>query len=473
MTTRWALDVSVRRSRDGLVLTGGRPRRLVRLSPAGAAALDAALAGAPVDGQHARALLDRLAGGELLHPVGPPAPVSRGSISFVVPVHDGAGHIGPLVRALTPYGPVIVVDDRSSDGSAQIACASGAIVLANSGPPGPSAARNTGLEATNTPLVAFVDSDCQMTDGWLEQLVWLFDDDPRLAVASPRVRTVPGASRLARYELTCSPLDLGAHPGLVAPGRRLTYAPAATIVTRRSALVEIGGFAPELTVGEDVDLLWRLVERGWRVRYAPHSAVEHHPRASLRAFARQRMGYGRSAAALERQHPGAAVPVRAAPETMAIWASYALLGPVAAAGALLGGIALGAAGASRPDLRRSRARAVASGHLHASRHLLRVLVREWLPLTVLASARWSRARRVAAIALAVDAAASGAGRRVRIGPVSQIALRALDNGAYSAGIWRAAAAERSAAALAVRTTSTSAARRRRRPARCPQRKRRL
>jgi mycofactocin system glycosyltransferase len=448
--SRWSLDVSVLRTSGGRVLVGGRPGRVVRLTPGGAGVLDAALAGTPPGTDSGRALIARLVAGELLHPSEHEGELAPGRVTFVVPVRDGVAHLAPLVAALRPLGPVVVVDDGSRDDSRDVARAAGATVLPNDGPPGPSGARNTGLRAAATDLVAFVDSDCRLPARWVEPLAALFED-PGLAIAAPRVRSVAGASRLERYELACSPLDLGPHPALVAPGRRLSYVPSAVIVTRRSALLGVGGFAPELLVGEDVDLVWRLARDGWRVRYAPESEIEHHPRRDLRGLARQRHTYGRSAAILQSRHPRAAAPLHVVPDTVAIWASYAALGPAAAAGALLANAGLAAAGAPRSDLRFPLARAVAAGHAQATRHLLRIVVREWLPVTALACAASRRARRLAAAALAVDAAASFGGGRHGLDPVTHAAFRLLDNAAYSAGLWQGARRQRSLGALGLRS----------------------
>ena len=65
-----------------------------------------------------------------------------------------------------------------------------------------------------------------------------------------------------RFGLAHSPLDLGPDEGEVGPDRAVRYVPTAALVVRRSALEEAGGFDPTLRVGEDVDLVWRLVEAG-------------------------------------------------------------------------------------------------------------------------------------------------------------------------------------------------------------------
>jgi mycofactocin glycosyltransferase len=442
---RYTLEVTARRSREGLVIAGGSPARLVRLTPAGGDALDAALSGTPGGGPAATRLIERLVVAGLLHPVAGAEPVPVGRVSFVLPVRDGARWLRPLIAALAPEGEVIVVDDGSRDGSGATARAEGARVLTNRGRPGPSGARNTGLAAARTELVAFVDSDVRPRPGWLAQLVPQFADS-RIAVAAPRVRSAAGPSLVERYERSSSPLDLGAHAGLVGPGRRLTYLPSAALVARRAALLEAGGFDEDLRIGEDVDLVWRLIKRGWTVRYAPESVVEHRPRGSLVALALQRYTYGRSAALLERRHPGCASALQLTPQTAAIWLAGAGLGPGAAAGAFTASM-LSASLATGGT--REVAELAARGHLRAGRHVARVLIREWLPGTALASLVSRRARRLALTALAVHGMASRAADS-RLNPLVHVAVCALDATAYSAGLWRGVIGERSLAAVRVR-----------------------
>ena len=76
-----------------------------------------------------------------------------------------------------------------------------------------------------TPLVAFVDTDVDVDDGWLEALIPHFAD-PRVALVAPRVMSSDGeSSTIAGYELSRSPLDLGSEPGRIAAGSRISYVP--------------------------------------------------------------------------------------------------------------------------------------------------------------------------------------------------------------------------------------------------------
>ena len=120
--------------------------------------------------------------------------------------------------------------------------------------------------------------------------------DAEVVAVAPRVRSQAGdGSVLERYERGRSPLDLGAAEARVAPATRVAYVPSALLVVRRSALEQVGGFDPALRTGEDVDLVWRLVEAGGVVRYEPAVLAWHPPRPGWRAWVGQRVGYGRSA----------------------------------------------------------------------------------------------------------------------------------------------------------------------------------
>jgi mycofactocin system glycosyltransferase len=445
---QYLLDTWVRRWGDGRILAGGAPSRLLSLTPAGRIVVDELLAGERPTHPHAPTLIRRLLTAGFIHPAGGAEKRQDTPVTTVVPVLNGARWLTPLIEALVARGEVIVVDDGSSDRSVELARSLGARVLVNRYARGQSGARNTGIESATSELVALVDQDCRVAPDWLDYLVGLFDD-PTLAIAAPRVRSVPGRSWLARYERCRSPLDLGPHPSLIGPGRRLTYVPSAALLARRSALLEIGGFAAELRVGEDVDLVWRLLAAGWTARYAPGAEVQHHPRDTVTAMAVQRFRYGASAPILQRRHPGAATALHAPPHTVAIWMTGAGFGSSAAAGAFAVSVLASAVGARTRESRRAIAGIAATGHLRATRYLARMIVREWLPLTLAGCAASPRVRRVALSALALDVIASPHDEP-RQPILATIGLRSVDLVAYSAGAWRGSLRQRSVGALTVR-----------------------
>ena len=81
----------------------------------------------------------------------------------------------------------------------------------------PNEARNVGLAEVTTTLVAFVDTDVDADDHWLDALLPHFND-PRVALAAPRVMSTEGATLIAEYEAVRSPLDVGSQAGRIAAG---------------------------------------------------------------------------------------------------------------------------------------------------------------------------------------------------------------------------------------------------------------
>jgi hypothetical protein len=86
--------------------------------------------------------------------------------------------------------------------------------------------------------------------------------------------------------------------------RSAEHIPGCNMSFLKKALDDIGGFDPIFTkAADDVDICWRLIERGWRIGFSPSAVVWHHRRPSVKAYWRQQEGYGESEVLLERKHP--------------------------------------------------------------------------------------------------------------------------------------------------------------------------
>lgn len=294
---------------DDRTLFGGSPMRVMRLSDAGCQAFSELREG-PIRSAAGAKLARRLTDAGAAHPL-PPAFPGTLDITIIVPVHDRVAMLNRCLTALGSRYPVVVVDDASTDPDAlaEVAHAHNARLIRRLHNGGPGAARNTGLAAIDSEFVAFLDSDCVPPGDWLEQLAAHLSD-PLVAAVAPRIVPLAVHGSAGRYGEANGSLDLGSRGARVAPTTRVSYVPTAALLVRRAALLMLNGpFDESLRVGEDVDLIWRLHESGWRIRYLPSVRVRHQePERWSRLLAR-RFSYGTSAAPLARRHPDAIAPL--------------------------------------------------------------------------------------------------------------------------------------------------------------------
>ena len=448
--TRVVADPRVRLHGD--VVLGGSPWGVARLAPAASALLRrAAGAGTVPDGPAERAAADLLVERGVLHPVVTPRP-SR--VEVVVPAYGRPDLLDACLAALVASSPadeVTVVDDASPDDDvAPVAGRHGVRYLRLPRNGGPAAARNAGVAAATGDVVAFVDADVTVPPGWLDALLPLFDD-PRVGAVAPRVLPrSAGDGLLARHELARSALDMGARRELVRHGAPLGFLPSATLLVRRAATT---GFDEALRLGEDVDLVWRLLADGWHVRYEPTVRVHHEMRLVPAEWARRRFEYGTSAVALDVRHPGRLAPARLSGWNLAA-AGLALAGRPRAGGA----VAAAATAALAYRLRQARVdpvlapRVVGMGLLADGAALGHALRREWWPLgwTALAasaagaSSGRRRLARAATAAMLVPVALEWVRNRPQVDPLRYALLRLAEDAAYGSGVLSSATRARSA-----------------------------
>lgn len=448
---RLRLDPSARRTDGGRVLIGGYPLCILRLSGAGARWVDEVAAGAVVPpGGHSTALARRLTDLGMAHPE-PPAGggPAAGDVAAVIPTYGDPEGLARTLASLGPVGDVIVVDDASPDAAGIRQGARGAQVLRSDENRGPAGARELGWRATDLPFVAFVDRNVVLEPGWLQPLLAHFAD-PSVAAVAPRVRSAAAGAPgwLARYEAARSSLDLGPAPGPVRPGSRVPYVPTTALVVRREAIEAVGGFDVDLRVGEDVDLVWRLHEAGWRVRYEPRAVVWHPARPSVGAWLAQRFAYGTSAAALADRHGDSVAPLG-----ISGWSALAWGAVVAGHPALGAAVGLGTTAALVPKLESledpvgEAVRIAGAGNLWAGRSVADALRRVWWPLSLLLGWRAHRTRRALLAALVLPPLLEWREDRPDLDPGRFALLRLVDDVAYGAGVWVGCWRSRSTRAL--------------------------
>ena len=436
-------DQSTQAFDGGTVLLGGSPLRLFRISDRARQLVDRWKGGAAVGPRRSAQLLARrLASGGAFNPRPTSSSLGLADVTVVVPVHNRPEQLDRLLERVEGEGlACVVVDDASVDAGAtkEIAERHGAAFIGLATNVGPAGARNAGVASVHSTLVAFVDSDCVPSDGWLAPLLGHFDD-PMVAAVAPRI--VPAAAP-ARYEVSRSSLDRGPAEGPVRPGSRIPFVPSAALVVRTDIALGSDLFDAALRGGEDVDLVWRLCEAGWDVRYVPSSTVVHEGPATLIDFLGRRVFYGTTAGPLSRRHGEAVAPLHLSGWSLLVWTLLLARRPVLALTALSVSIVV-LAGRLRGLVRDPVGVATQIAGLGTTRSALPALAsltRAWGPGFVL-GLLFRRTRRASALALVVPALHEWAADRQNLDPVRAVAVHVADDVAYGTGVFIGCARER-------------------------------
>jgi mycofactocin system glycosyltransferase len=431
----------------GAVLVGGSPTRISRLKRA---ALGRIREGElTVTDAASRTLASHLVSAGMADPVVARLPtVDLSLATVVIPVRDRPRQLDRLLAGLGGALSVIVVDDASTHAAAiaSVPAAHDARLVPLARNVGPAGARNAGLAEVTTPFVVFVDSDVVVEPAAIELMLRHFAD-PELAMVAPRVLGLAHdrPNWITRYEDARSSLDLGEDSSSVRPRSPVTWVSSTCLVARVGLLGD--GFDATMRVGEDVDLVWRLVDAGHRVRFEPAATVHHEHRGTVRSWLGRKFFYGTGAEPLAERHPDDIAPVVLAP-----WAAGTLVAlglqrrwsaPVAAAIVVLTALRIGrrATAVRRPYA--LAARLTGNGLIAAVAQGFALLLRHWWPLTVVGCLVSRRVRRATLVAAVADTAWEFVRTRPRLDPVRFGLARRLDDTAYGAGVWWSAMRARS------------------------------
>ena len=190
-----------------------------------------------------------------MQPFEPTDSRSRPLVSTVIPCHDGERYVAEAIRsalsqACAPH-EVLVVDDGSADGSADVVRGFGdAVRLLRLPRSGAARARNHGAALATGRHLAFLDADDLWTPGALAQLLGALESDPATGMVFGK-------------------MEQFVSPELVGDSRTFMFAPGAvqarmcgTVLMRREVFAEVGELSPDLASGEFIDWLARAQHLG-------------------------------------------------------------------------------------------------------------------------------------------------------------------------------------------------------------------
>jgi glycosyltransferase involved in cell wall biosynthesis len=203
-----------------------------------------------------------------------------------------------LLRLEYPNYEVIVVNDGSTDATAKIAHSYGFRVITTENQ-GLASARNTGLKAATGEIVAYIDDDAYPDPHWLRYLANTFMNTKHVGIGGPNI-SPPGDGPIAE----CVAHSPGNPVHILLSDTEAEHIPGCNMAFRKGALEAIDGFDPQFRIaGDDVDVCWRLQQKGGTLGYSPGAMVWHHRRNSIRAYWKQQHNYGKAESFLEKKWP--------------------------------------------------------------------------------------------------------------------------------------------------------------------------
>ena len=181
----------------------------------------------------------------------------------------------PRHVALPEQPRTVVVDDASTDGTADAVGRIPGVEAIRLEHSIGGAARNVGMRAVEAPYVGLCDDDSWWRAGALRTAADLLDRHPRLVAINAHILVGPEE----RVDPTCLEMARDVLPAADGqPGHPLLMFIACAVVVRRAAVLALGGFSERLGIGGEEQLLgWDLAGAGWLMSYVPEVVAHHHP----------------------------------------------------------------------------------------------------------------------------------------------------------------------------------------------------
>ncbi len=181
------------------------------------------------------------------------------SLSCIIPVHNRKDSVGAAIESILkqeyPIKEIIIVDDGSTDGleGALKTFKEKVRLIRHEKNQGASAARNTGIKAASTEYIAFLDSDDIWLPGKLsDQMTFMFEGQLDLSCTNFEMHGLLEGHAVTAYRPYNEIMDK----------ENFVWgcftSPGSTLITRRSILLEAGGYDTTFPRYEDWDLLLRL-----------------------------------------------------------------------------------------------------------------------------------------------------------------------------------------------------------------------
>lgn len=227
------------------------------------------------------------------------------TVSVIIPAYNAAATIGKTLQALSrqnypqPF-EVIVVDDGSSDNTADIVRSFAAVRYVRQDNSGPALARNHGARLAQGEYLAFTDSDCVPHEDWISLLMAGFGQE--------RIGVVAGSYGIANPEnwlARCVYAEILWRHNHVMPDFPSAFG-SYNFCIRKKVFEEVGGFDASYrrASGEDNDLSYKAIRTGQRIYFQRKALVDHYHPVRVTRYLKEQFQHGFWRAAIYRDHPG-------------------------------------------------------------------------------------------------------------------------------------------------------------------------
>ena len=229
--------------------------------------------------------------------------------SIVIPTLNEEQNIARCVQAIKlgieKPDEILIVDGLSTDATCTIAKDLGNQVYLNYARHA-AGGRNVGIHEATGDVIAFTDADCIPRRDWLAQIKDVFKRDTELegvggpmVALEPRTRIEAFWGRVFLHEIMPFPNESFIVRNRIFRGGFLT----ANCAYRRETLLSLGGFDEWFgNNAEDLDLFWRAIDQGARLRYLPSAVVDHSFSSTLLAMIRKNFRNGVSSSKLQKRY---------------------------------------------------------------------------------------------------------------------------------------------------------------------------
>jgi len=220
-------------------------------------------------------------------------------LSIIIPTYNRAYALAACLDSLigqsTGAGEheIIVVDDGSSDGTAEVCRSRGHVKYFRQENQGVASARNLGVKSAQGRWLVFVDDDELAHPGWLQTLYEAGGGDEELLVGGPVINALKDN---VYAEASQSLLDY-VYAFYNQDPKNMGFIAGGNIMVSKRRFLELGGFNPRYVKcsSEDRDFCRRWLQSGGRLRYVPEAILDHCHQMGFRGFCKQHYHYGRGA----------------------------------------------------------------------------------------------------------------------------------------------------------------------------------